>query len=219
MTSPGALRDVFRGSRYWRGYPARYRRQLPHVLLNAGCAFLLLVLLPLVGAAAWFASEEGVVPKLLFGGTLGALATWCALAYFRPSSIFQVRVVPYFERDVGEIHTFLAGYALARNWERLDDLARELDSNRLSDFGFADDLEGDAVIWHEAAKGYYTVEALRQRIERDWVTRDLELLRDLDALAHALSRAAEQHIRFSLLVLEGDGTSPMETARRAGTFF
>ncbi len=41
--------------------------------------------------------------------------------------------------------------------------------------GFADDLEGDPVIWHDAAKGHDTVEAIRQRIERDWVTRDLDL--------------------------------------------
>lgn len=219
MKSSGAERNVFRGSRYWRGYPAHYRRQLPRVLLNAGCAFLLVVLLPLLGAAAWFASGAGVVPKLLFGGALGAFAAWCALAYFRPRSIFQVRVVPYFERQVGGIRTFLAGSALARHWERLDDLARELDSDPLSAFGFAEDLEGEPVIWHDAAKGYDTVEALRQRIEREWVTRDLDLLRDLDALAHALSRAAEQRIRFSLLVWVGDGTSPMEMARRTGTFF
>lgn len=219
MTSPGASADVFRGSRYWRGYPARYRRRIPYVLLNVGCAFLLLVLLPLVGAAAWFASEEGVMPKVLFGGTLSAIAAWCALASFRPPSIFQVRVLPYFEKQVGEIDTFLAGYALARNWERLDDLARELGSSPLSDFGFADDFEGDPLIWHDAAKGYDTVEAIRQRIERDWVTRDLDLLRDLNALAHALSRAAEQRIRFSLLVRLADGTSPMEMAQRSGTFF
>jgi hypothetical protein len=211
--------DIFRGSRYWRGYPARYRRQIPRVLLNAGCASLLLVFLPLVGAAAWFASGAGLLLKVLFGGLLGSIATWCALAYFRPRSILQVRVLPYFEKHVGKIHTFLAGRALACNWERIDDLARELGWNPLSDFGFADDLDGDSVIWHDAAQGYEAVQAIRQRVELDWVTRDLDLLRDLDTLAHALSRAAEQRIRFSLIVSVGDGTSPMEMTRRAGTFF
>jgi hypothetical protein len=223
-------KDFFRGSRYWRGYPARYRTLLPSELLGLGCGFVIFVLLPSAGAFLWLVSDVGLLLKVIFGCALGSIGTW-GLSRFTNLSIVSVRVLPYFQSEVAETNTFTAGHALARNWERLDRLAAELGYPLLSHFGFADDRDGDTLVWHSATEGVGIVNAIKREVASDpmrWFGRGPsgasdananELLSDLDRMSKALARAAERSIPFALVVRLGNGASLMEMAQRKGSFF
>ena len=129
----------------------------------------------------------------------------------------MVRVIPYFSARVGDINTFMRGHAIARELEELDSLAVQHNVTPLSRFGFADDLRGEEVVWHEAAEGKQTVETLL----RELATRqtDSETTIDLQALDDALARASDNGIRFCLLWREQNSTSAAEWDQRQGTAF
>ena len=103
----------------------------------------------------------------------------------------------------------------------LDQVAVEQDVTRLSDFGYNDDFCGEIVEWHEPANGLETVCVLLNEIEShpERVCGDSNLIDDLQKLAHALRRASDQGIRFSLLLRHGNSTSALEWERRIGTAF
>lgn len=186
------------------------------MVAGAGCGLLVFIVLPALGAFMWLAGTATLPFKLVFGGLAGAFCVYATSLFLRdPSSVIRVRILPYFEREIGGIETFLTGTALARNCERLDALARELSCVPLSDFGFADDLSGEAVTWHDPAVALMTVDALKARLSLD----EAELARDLNTLGRALARAAEKGARFCLVLRVGDGASGMEMDRRVGRSF
>ena len=130
-------------------------------------------------------------------------------------------IIPYFQSAVGEIDTFCSGKALASNLLLLDRIAAELNVTPLSDFGFNDDACGESVEWHDSAVGLKTVRALLTKIKShpERVEDDRKLIDDLHKLMHALERASDQDIRFSLLLRHGNSTSGLEWERRIGTAF
>jgi hypothetical protein len=133
----------------------------------------------------------------------------------------HVAVIPYFERTVGEIDTFLAGQALARHLVPLDAMAQGLGLPPLSQFGFNDDLAGEPLTWHDAQEGLATVRALSDCLARQpsQLLDPENVMSDLARLAHALQRAKEQEIRFCLLLRYGNVTSGHEWDVRQGTAF
>ncbi len=136
------------------------------------------------------------------------------LDYYR-----NVRIIPYFERPVGGIDTFLGGEALVRQIQPLDDLAAEIGVTPLSDFGFADDLDGEAMTWHAAEHGLRSVQALLDALESqpDRVGQAQATISDLRKIADALGKARDGEIRFALLIRHGNGTSLSEWERRKGS--
>jgi hypothetical protein len=146
----------------------------------------------------------------LLGGIGGLYDTWR-----------YVRIIPYFQRRVGEIDTFLAGEALARRLRCLDRLAAFCGVTPLSEFGFNDDLRNEPLLWHPADHGLQSVHALLSALEEksDVVEDRAVLVRDLQKLEHALSRAAQQGIPFCLLLRHGNATSGHEWSVRQGTAF
>ena len=127
----------------------------------------------------------------------------------------NVRIILFFAAPVGETDTFLYGQELARRFQALEALAAAAGVSPLSHFGFPDPLRGEAVHWHPAAEGLQSVRGLLGALGPD-----LEAARpDLVRLEAALSRAAEQGIEFSLLLLHGTTTSGLEWERRGGSAF
>ncbi|MFO0910949.1 MAG: hypothetical protein U0794_21845 [Isosphaeraceae bacterium] len=163
--------------------------------------------------------SPGFLPRILAGllalfGLANGMSMWHAT--YRGDSI-----VPYFPSKVGNIDTFGRGHRLARWFEPLEELAATLNVRPLSDFGFADDLAGEKVVWHDPADGLRTVEALRASVaDRDTgIPHDPRLLEDLQHLSEALAIARDRKIAFSLLYRAMDGTSAQEWEVRQGTAF
>ena len=132
-----------------------------------------------------------------------------------------VRVTPYFESKVGETDTYCTGKCLARHVLDLDDLARAQGVTPPSEFGWNDDFAGEALLWHKAATGLKTVNALLAHLQNDEFARreHIGVIDDLKRIAHALGRADHQGIRFCLLLQHGEGTYSLEHEMRKGTFF
>jgi hypothetical protein len=130
-----------------------------------------------------------------------------------------VRVIPYFQRTVGEIDTFCAGEGVARNLKHLDAAASQKGVRLLSSFGFNDDLAGEPLEWHSPKDGLSTVEALLQDATDNPTLNQPRLQDDLRKLQAALQRAADQDIPFCLLLLHGNTTSGHEWSVRQGTAF
>jgi hypothetical protein len=133
----------------------------------------------------------------------------------------HVAIIPYFQSAVGEIDTFCAGKALVLQVLLLDRISAELNVRPLSDFGYNDDICGERVEWHDPAVGLKTVRALLTEIKShpERVDGGRNLIDDLDKLMHALGRANDQNIRFSLLLRQGNSTNALEWERRIGTAF
>jgi hypothetical protein len=135
--------------------------------------------------------------------------------------VFFSSVCPYFESRGGDIETFGHGRALVRRHRELDALACRLGVAPLSSFGFADDLAGETLVWHDAADGLTTVEALLGALTPTGpgceIPRREPIVADLRRVADALAKAREKGIRFCLMVRSGDGTNAQEWQIRQGT--
>ncbi len=133
-----------------------------------------------------------------------------------------IRIVPYFDRTVGDINTYTAGSGLARYCLKLDETAAASGQTAISAFGFNDDLRGQTLVWHSAADGLKTVKAVLAAVEAkpdDFDDPCSGVGDDLERLAEALRLANEQGIRFCLLLLHGCTTSGHEWDVRQGTAF
>lgn len=132
-----------------------------------------------------------------------------------------VRIIPYFERRVGEIDTFLAGESLARQFLALEKLAAKSGCRPLSDFGFNDDLAGESLVWHPAEAGLETVRTLREEVTHDpgSVPDAAAVDADLERWQYALARARDTQIPFCVLLRVGNATCAQEWEVRRGTAF
>jgi len=200
---------------YWRGYPERFRDVLREEGKRAAIAVGLLVVLPGGGALAWFLGSAWLPLKILFGLLLLAIAGFGAFLCTRTiRALVFVRIVPYFEKSLGDAQPFAAGVELARRAERLDRLATEAGATPLSNFGFNDDFVGQAVTWHEPALALATIRAVLPKVAET----ELALRRDLELLSEALNRAAARRIRFALLLRTTHAVSDAEKEKRLGSF-
>lgn len=130
-----------------------------------------------------------------------------------------VRILPYFHK--GEVRvetdTFVMGHALARYFEILETLAVREGCEPLSTFGFADDLNGETLIWHDAARGLKTVATLLSRCEAE-IEPLIGVERDLEHLKSALEDAARKNVSFCLLLRHGNVWGVGEMNIRQGHF-
>ena len=135
---------------------------------------------------------------------------------------FHVAVLPYFPKSNPGVYgrTFLNGQALARQCVPLDTLARERGLEPLSAFGFADDMEGEPVVWHDAGRGLETVSgllaALRQEPSR--VDDAASVIDDLERIETSLQSARRLGVPFCLLLRRGSTASGAEMDARQGYF-
>jgi hypothetical protein len=197
------------GFAYFFGYPRRQWRYAAAMIVLAG----LMAYFAFFGLLA--AYHETELFWRAFKGAVGAFAAWGSWHF--ASSIFIASIVPYFDRTVGVTGTFAQGAAVARNCRRLDELAAEQGIAPLSSFGFADDLRGEPVTWHEPRAGIEAISRLLSEIDAGGA--DTVLARELEAIRGALETTAGKGAKFALILRSGDGTNAREHALRAGSFF
>lgn len=164
-----------------------------------------------------------VVPAIWWNGPLSlaatSLAVWVFIVTGGVMALYDVRhaaLMLYFERDVGEIQSFLAGGEIMRHLIPLDRRCAEIGLPLISTFGFEDDLLGQVVVWHSADEGLRSVTGLLEQISP---LENGPLVADLRTWQHALVRASEQQIRFCVLMRFGNSTSGQEWSVRKGTAF
>jgi hypothetical protein len=190
----------------------------PIVTVLAGTPAALFVYASIRSGSPWWAGLRSA-PAIV------ALVIFAWIAFSMGAMVVEVvgfaSVCPYFERRVGNIDTFGRGGALARRHRELDALAGRLGVAPLSHFGFADDLEGETLVWHDPTDGLATVDALLAALRADVSLRrgQPRVVADLVRVADALEKARLKGIRFCLLYRPGGGTSGQEWDVRKGTAF
>ena len=158
-------------------------------------------------------------PSIYFLGICSYVLLVSVAAFFEAS--FYANIHPYFESKVGGIDTFARGRGIARQLEKLDAIAIEAEVEPLSNFGFNDDMRGEILVWHDAAIGLTSVEAIlkRARSEPGLIRDQARVVVDLERIGEALRKAMDNEIRFCLLFRTSNATNAREWERRRGTAF
>jgi hypothetical protein len=131
---------------------------------------------------------------------------------------FRVRLLPYFQRRLGDTDTWLAGESLLWHSQRLDAIALELGVRPLSDFASGDDMiPGEVLEWFPPYDALQTTEQLLQTSEVNSLSSDV--VSDFTRLRDALRLACSENVPFCLLLREGSSTSGFEMDQRKGSFF
>lgn len=142
---------------------------------------------------------------------------WTLYRTFQPEDPGAApRIIPVFRPHAPKgSQTFLRGFALARNFDRLEQLASEGKVPPLSTYGFACALHGEEMSWHAAGQAAPTVEHLLRTVQRKGED-EAELAQDLEALLGALSSADDQ-TEMALLLRCSNFTSALEWERIGGS--
>lgn len=199
------------GYAYFFGYPARHWRfaagSLALAAMMAFVAFFCFL-------GAW---HESNWLYWALKGAVGAGAAWGAWSFV--SGIFGASIVPYFDRRLGvaETGTFGSGEEVAKQCRRLDAVAMEKGVAPLSAYGYADDVKGETLVWHDPRAGLETISALLAALRSDGP--DGKLAEELGRIRAALQVAAEQGAKFCLILRSFDGTNAREHEMRKGSFF
>lgn len=209
---------------YYRGYPSRLRRdRRSNIRGSLGCLgpFLLACVLG-VGAALYGLTETPrwtewlrLVGLILFTCYFGHIL-WEALHILRRSGI-----VPYFQKKLGEIHTFARGQTIAKSCQALDELAVQLGLKPLSAFGFNDDFAGEELTWHAPEQGLATVSGLLSTLRDSprLIRQQAQVIDELAAIEHALRIACERGVPFCFLLYTAGATNAIEWEQRQGSCF
>ena len=151
-----------------------------------------------------FEDQGSPVGKIVF---LGFFWVFFGLLVVSPLNWLRLKpgIIPYFAQALGPYGgqsstAFHRGRGLYQEIDVLDQLARNLGVKALSEFGFADDYYNQEVVWHSAAEGLRTAEALERGAANDPAH---NLADDLAALASVLRVAAEQGGQFCLVLRIG----------------
>lgn len=195
-----------------------YRRHRQHVILVlAKVAIVLALGGALAGTCAVFYFRRNGEAALL--GIAVVVVMFLAWAAWRGTrDVLRVRVLPYFDRPLGQKDTWLAGENLLRHSRQLDEIAARLGVRPLSDFASGDDLiRGETLQWFAPGEALKTIDCLlrtdTQASLPPAVVSDLKRVRD------ALHSASSQSAKFCFLLREGSSISGLESGRRKGSFF
>lgn len=181
---------------------------------NCGCLSVALFIAMVSGLPLLWGYGSVVLASIA-----GAFAVFAIIsAWASTADMFIACVIPFFESEVGNTHTFLSGRHLLWNSRRLDEICVELGVTPLSAFASEDPLfKRDAAVLFDAMDGLITVEALIEAGER--YSFSAKLSSDLNKLRNALRKASDKHIRFSLHLREGNTASTPEMEARGGSYF
>lgn len=202
------------------GYPKIHYERIQRVKRNSFVITGVTGLLFLIGIVG---SVLGTFPPLI-AAVLGALFILFGLIGSF-GSIYDteryVQIIPYFQRHLGGIDTFLAGQTLVRYLNQLDCIAANQCVHPISSFGFADDLLGEQVVWHEPMDGLQSIGAIQSALNQSNIPDTIKsaLHSDLAKWQHALEHAAAEHVLFCVLLRHGNTTSAHEWDVRQGSAF
>jgi hypothetical protein len=195
---------------YYKVHERRTRR----MLIWSGLQFSVAALLS--GVGFWqLLYGPGVLLPGLFTSTFLVMLGCTVLSTI---DLFRVRIVPYFERKLGNVDTWEGGRSLLAHSRDLDDLTAFLGLPALSQFASGDDMvEGEELAFFPPETALPTVEKLILRSKASRFPKDL--VSDLNRLRDALKFAAENKVQFCFLLREGSSSSGQEMAIRRGSFF
>src|SRR5579872_3024421 len=217
--------------RYHNGRPAKVRRYQLQMLqaLPIELFFFGLDLLLLWCASQnilWLQTGFHLKPALLLPLDFLFILLVTQVSVVQPVRDWRYpgRVVPYFKRCVPHPdrkaaafnpNTFGIGLAVAARWQQLDVLALQRGLLPLSKFGFADDLLGELLTWHDAAKAIDTLKGLiagMGEAAATWPCDEKDaVLAELCAWHNALLVAEERGVPFCFVVRMRDaGIVPLE---------
>jgi hypothetical protein len=130
----------------------------------------------------------------------------------------RVRVIPYFEKPLGDVDTWLSGKGLLWHSRDLDQLSDFLSLPRLSSFASGDDLvRGEELQFFDPKDALPTLEKMLTRSKASRFSK--QLVADLTSLRDALQSASEKQVRFCFILREGSTASGQEMSLRKGSFF
>lgn len=178
-----------------------------------GCALLILLVLGTTTLAIALSSRPPA--RRLIEGIVVAFLWWLAVRALLEDP--PPGMAPYFDRQIGDIHTYPRGKAIAARCPELDRIAEASGVHPISFFGFADDFHGEPVTWHDVADGLSTFTAVRSRVAAH-EPEGSELLQDLDFVIDALQKAGAKAARFCLIITAAYSNA-MEHEQRKGSFF
>jgi hypothetical protein len=201
-----------------RGYASSWKIVLPVYLaficfcrpplgIILAAALCSVFLRSFVDASVWLPASLGAV-SLFF----------LVVSPFRVRADLKVRIAPYFKELIKDADTFAGGYRLARNCRNLDKLALNSGLMPVSEFGYADDLLGEDLVWHDPQNGLRTFSGLLESLKSnpDALPDTADIISDLEKISKALEIAAAGNIRFCLLLWIGQTVSNCEMNRRKG---
>lgn len=196
-------------------FARRFHSHLLRVFLESG---MLLFCLGFFAAATLYAYFQEGGPIYIVAFCLAAFLYFAVALMIGIRDSFRVRVLPYFERRLGNGTSFLMGKSLLEHSRSLDEIAKQLGATPLSDFATGDDMVCfEKLNWHEPAEAMRTTQQLLNSEAAAAFPEDLRS--DLKALENALAEACRQNVRFGLLLREGSCASGLEMDRRKGSFF
>ncbi len=178
-----------------------------------GIMFVILLLGTILGPIPPIAATLSCAIFVMFGLLSGFFSIY--------DTYYYVQAIPYFQRRLGQIDTFLAGQTIARFLTQLDAIASDQNVPLLSTFGFADDLRGEVLRWHDPKTGLRSLEAILVGLDHSQIPESVRrpLVDDLKKWHHALERAALENVLFCLLLRHESTTSGHEWDVRKGSAF
>ena len=178
-----------------------------------GCALLVVLVLGTTTLAIILSSRPPV--HRIVEGIVVAFLWWLAVGGLLEDP--PPGMAPYFDRRIGDIHTYSRGKTIAARCPELDKIAEAAGVHPVSFFGFSDDFLGETVTWHHIADGLATFTTIRSQAAAG-EPEGSELLEDLDLVIDALQKAEAKSARFCLIITAGS-TNAMEHEQRKGSFF
>lgn len=181
------------------------------IVLLTSLAITILCFVPFTNADL---SEIGLFSGLIF----------FVLAFCFPSFIEDfnyVAIHPYFEKSVGNIHTYASGSSIARRINLLDNLAKEANLPIMSSFGYRDSLKNNKLTWYNSDDALPTIKTLLDIINNkpEVIDDSASIKSELEKIHDALTKAKEKDIRFCFVMDFIGYTNLMEHEKREGSFF
>ncbi len=155
----------------------------------------------------------------LFSGLIFFVLAFCLPSFIEDFNF--VAIYPYFEKSIGNIHTFSSGISIARRINLLDNLAKETNLPIMSSFGYKDNWKNKKLTWHNANDVLPTIENLLDIINNkpEVIDDSASIKSELEKIHDALIKAKELDIKFCFVMNFIGYTNQMEHEKREGSFF
>ena len=168
------------------------------------------------GALSWVSVVGNVTPTVAAFATafalVVALINVLGLRDYRQSSIY-----PYFTARISGRSDWPGHRALLRNGRAIDDAISAHGAKPLSFFGFADDLYGGTVVWHDPAEGIASIRIAEAVLPSMPISEDDRLLLGpiFRNVIDRLDRARKEQVQFCFII-RGGATNGLEQECRQG---
>jgi hypothetical protein len=201
---------------------AFYRRHRKHVIrVVTRMAILLVVATALAGISVFslFFGKGNTTAAGITATVFTVIFLLLAFATYQSiRNIYRARVLPYFERPLGQKDTWLSGENYLQHSRQIDEIAARIGVRPLSEFASGDDLiRGESLNWFQPEDALHTTERLLQTDICS--TLPSAVVSDLTRIRDALRLACSQSVKFCFLIREGSSASGLEMERRKGSFF